>query len=638
MSLTSLLRRFHLQRNNRQAYYAGAGRRPRFEMFEDRRMLSLTAAVNFTTDPATPSAIATADFNNDGVLDLATCANALTGSFSVLLGDGAGGFGEAQRTILGTSLSSLAAANFNNDAHVDMLVSDGGGFYVLMGNGDGTFQPADYTFGGGMVAVGDFNSDNNMDVLVSWIDGDWWTHLQVYRGNGEGGFTPGADAYYGGWGGMAPVDLDNDDKLDVATGEGLVFVNVNGQLQFDWHQQSLLGGGAITSGDFTGDGNADVIVAGNGVAVLLGRGDGRLDAPLHYSASGSFNAVATADFNADGNLDAIVTDSNAGTANVLLGNGDGTLRYGGAFVTGTSPSGVAVGDYNGDGRPDLAVSNAGSKNVSVLLNDGDWDTIPPAPPALSITDTTVTEGDTGTLNASFVVTLSQPAGVDVTVRYDTANITATAATDFVAASGTLTIPAGQTNGTITIAIKSDLFSEATETFALNLSNPANAVIANGRGIGTIIDNDPQPTLSINDISQSEGNSTTKAFTFTVSLSAASSQAVTVNYATANGTAAAGSDYQPKSGSITFAAGEVTKTITISVTGDKVKEANETFFVSLSGAIGAEILDGQGLGTILDNDSVKGAGGGPKGRTSSTTLAIDEAIEDLLFPGRKKRAR
>ena len=95
---------------------------------------------------------------------------------------------------------------------------------------------------------------------------------------------------------------------------------------------------------------------------------------------------------------------------------------------------------------------------------------------------------------------------------------------------------------------------------------------------------------------------TTLFTFTVTLSAANDQTVTMSFATANGTAKTSDrDYVARTGTLTFAPGETTKTITVQVKGDKKKEANETFFVNLSGAVGATILDGQGLGTILNDD-------------------------------------
>ena len=120
-------------------------------------------------------------------------------------------------------------------------------------------------------------------------------------------------------------------------------------------------------------------------------------------------------------------------------------------------------------------------------------------------------------------------------------------------------------------------------------------------MGTVLDNEPQ--ISINDASKAEGkNGQTTLFSFTVTLSTAYDQAVTVNYATANGTATAGSDYQSKTGTVTFAPGETTKTITVAVKGDKQKEASETFFANLLNASsGASIADGVGTGTILDDD-------------------------------------
>jgi hypothetical protein len=213
----------------------------------------------------------------------------------------------------------------------------------------------------------------------------------------------------------------------------------------------------------------------------------------------------------------------------------------------------------------------------------------------------VTEGNTGTLDASFTVSLSSPSAADVTVQYATANLTATAGSDYTAASGTVTIPAGQTSKTFTVAIRGDRVAEQAETFAVNLGAPTNASIADGQGIGTILDNEPR--ISINNVSLAEGgNNKTTTFTFTIRLSAAYDQAVTVNYATAAGTATAGSDYTSKSGAVTFAAGETVKTITVAVKGDKAREANETFFVDLFGASGnALIALPRGIGTILNDD-------------------------------------
>jgi hypothetical protein len=227
-------------------------------------------------------------------------------------------------------------------------------------------------------------------------------------------------------------------------------------------------------------------------------------------------------------------------------------------------------------------------------------------PTLSINDATVTEGNSGTSNATFTVTLSATSTSAVTVKYDTADGTATTAgSDYQSASGTLTFAPGDTSKTITVAVNGDTTPEPDETFAVNLSNPTNATIADGQGIGTIKNDDTAaspPGISINDAAVTEGNSGTTDAIFTVTLSAVSSSTVTVNFATADGTATAGSDYQSRTGTLSFAPGETSKTITVAVNGDTTFENNETFFVNLSSATNASITDNQGAGTINNDDS------------------------------------
>jgi len=227
----------------------------------------------------------------------------------------------------------------------------------------------------------------------------------------------------------------------------------------------------------------------------------------------------------------------------------------------------------------------------------------PSQPSLSINDATVTEGNTGTVMASFSVSISAASSQVVTVNYATANNTATAGSDYVAASGTVTFPANTTAPqTIAVTVNGDLVDEPNETFFVNLSNPTNATISGNQGLGTITDNDPTPTISINDVTVTEGNTGTVTANFSVTLSGASSQAVTVNYATANGTATAGSDYVAASGTKTFPANSTTpQTIAVTVNGDLINEPNETFFVNLSNATNATIADNQGLGTINNDD-------------------------------------
>ena len=164
------------------------------------------------------------------------------------------------------------------------------------------------------------------------------------------------------------------------------------------------------------------------------------------------------------------------------------------------------------------------------------------------------------------------------------------------------IAAGQTTKTFTVAVigPGAPGAEPTENFVLNLSSPTYATILDSQAVGTILDDEPR--ISISDVAKNEGNSGTKQFVFTVSLSAAYDAPVTVNFATANGTAKTSDhDYQAMSGTLTFAPGETTKTITILVYGDRKKEANESFSVNLSGVMNGYLLDAQGLGTILNDD-------------------------------------
>jgi hypothetical protein len=189
----------------------------------------------------------------------------------------------------------------------------------------------------------------------------------------------------------------------------------------------------------------------------------------------------------------------------------------------------------------------------------------------------------------------------VTVNYATGDTTATAGTDYTAGSGVVTFTAGTTTQTASVAVLGDVLDEPNETFVVNLSSPVNATVGDGQGVGTILDDDTLPTLAINDVTVTERNSGTRNLTFTVTLSAASGQTVAVSYATSDGTAVAGSDYSTRSGTLTFTPGATTRTFTVPALSDTVPEADETFLVTLSGPTNAALGDGQGVGTIVDND-------------------------------------
>jgi hypothetical protein len=174
--------------------------------------------------------------------------------------------------------------------------------------------------------------------------------------------------------------------------------------------------------------------------------------------------------------------------------------------------------------------------------------------------------------------------------------------DYYSTSGTLTFAPGQTMLAVTVYVIGERRPEADETFFVNLSSPTNATVADGQGVGTIVDDEPR--ISIGDVSKAEGKKgKTTLFTFTVSLSSAYDQSVTMSFRTANGTATTSdSDYIAKTGTITFAPGETTKTITIEVTGDSKKEGTEYFYLDLFGNGSNSLFTrNRGTGTILNDD-------------------------------------
>jgi subtilisin-like proprotein convertase family protein len=238
-------------------------------------------------------------------------------------------------------------------------------------------------------------------------------------------------------------------------------------------------------------------------------------------------------------------------------------------------------------------------------------------PTLTINDITKVEGQTGTSNAVFTVTLSAVSTQNVTFQFATANGTATAPSDYTArALTTLTIPAGSTRATLSVAVVGDTVAEPDETLFVNLSNASGATIAKTQGRCTITNDDTTvalPQLFISDLVIREGDVGNGAVYFTVRLSRPSTSTVTVNFATADGTATtsaqpanAGTDYTAASGIVTFIAGAITQSVAVVVRGDTTVESNERFFVNLSTPVGATISDALGICTIVNDDVAPGS--------------------------------
>jgi hypothetical protein len=224
------------------------------------------------------------------------------------------------------------------------------------------------------------------------------------------------------------------------------------------------------------------------------------------------------------------------------------------------------------------------------------------------------------------VSLSEPSTQTVQVSYATANGTAVAGSDYVSTSGVVTFAPGITAQTVAVQVIGDLTFEPNETFFVTLTNPVNAVLGVTQGVGTILNDDAQPTISISDAKVVEGDSGITVAKFEVRLSNPSTQSIVVSFKTADKTALAGSDYIAASGKITFAPGVTSQTIAVSVLGDKLVEKDEIFVVDLSAPTGATIARGQGVGAIISDDVAVGE---TQFAPADITIGVDERLTYTL---------
>jgi hypothetical protein len=224
-----------------------------------------------------------------------------------------------------------------------------------------------------------------------------------------------------------------------------------------------------------------------------------------------------------------------------------------------------------------------------------------APGAFNVGDVTLAEGNAGTTNATFTVTLTAPYPITTSVEVHTANGTATAGSDYIPTNTTLTFAPGQISKTVTVGIIGDTAQEDNENYYVTLSNAVGAPIGDGTGTGTITTDD-LVSLSIADASGLEGTATVKKVSFTVTMSQASAANVTFKATTTNGTAIAPGDFTAFTNkAFTITAGQTTKTVAVTIVRDANVEPNETFTITLSSPVGATISDGTAIGTITNDD-------------------------------------
>ena len=344
--------------------------------------------VNSSNPTVGTQAIATGDFNSDGVPDLVVATPAVNGQapgyLTVLLGNEDGTFtATAANPATGINPLFIATGDFNGDGNLDLAVANAASntVTILLGNGDGAFTPTSATVPTGSdpvsIAVGDFNADGILDLAVANATGD---NVTVLLGKGDGTFAPTSTSPVTGINpdSIAVGDFNGDGIPDLATANAnsnsVTILLGNGDGSFTPAAENPATGSgpnAITVADFNGDGIADIATTNLGptdtdgsITVLLGKGDGTF-APTSTSPVTGItpDAIAVGDFNADGVPDLVAANGFSNTMTVLLGAGDGTFTpIAASPITNSDPAGFAVADFNGDGHSDLAVGNDGSYN------------------------------------------------------------------------------------------------------------------------------------------------------------------------------------------------------------------------------------------------------------------------------------
>ena len=342
----------------------------------------------------TPAGIGIADFNGDGKLDVAA-ANDQTMTVNLLLATTGGGFSTAEPYLNAGGPreqalpQSLVVADFNHDGILDLAVPNqyGGPVFnlsVLLGNGDGTFRPQ-VAYPTGIcpvsIATGDFNGDGTLDLVTANFDGK---SISVLLGNGDGTFGSNTDYPMGSpVAAVAVGDFNGDGKLDILVADyipgGVSLLLGNGDGTFSMPTFFATGGNSrsIAIADLNSDGKLDAVVASesNTVSVLLGHGDGSFAPVVNYPtgpltmSQGYSNAVALADLDHDGRLDIVVANKSGTTISILRGLANGTFASPISISSGDDPAAVAIADFNGDGRPDIAVLNYQPGTLTILTND-----------------------------------------------------------------------------------------------------------------------------------------------------------------------------------------------------------------------------------------------------------------------------
>lgn len=283
------------------------------------------------------------------------------------------------------------------------------------------------------------------------------------------------------------------------------------------------------------------------------------------------------------NLTSVAANSLAFSVPALAGGQSRTITISGrAFAVGTLTNRAWV--VRSDGG--LSTVSNTVATTSVIL------------PKASINDVSVLEGDSGTTDAVFTVSLSLAPATNTSVRFSTVSQTAVAGKDFFSTNGILTFAPGVTTQSFAVRIIGNVINEATKTFAVNLSLPTNLTIQKGQGIGSILNEDPLPYLSVSDASVVKPDSGTANLTFNVRLSSPSGQSVTVHFQTTPGSALADVDYRSTNNVLTFPPGQTNALVRVVVTNHVTVKPQQTFDLLLGQPNNVKLETASARGTII----------------------------------------
>jgi len=440
-----------------------------------------------------PWSVASADFNGDSDPDLVV-ANLDSENISILLGGPGASFTGPTHLVAGFRPIGVAVGDFNADSDPDIAVANNGDRTVsifLGGPGASFTGPVSYLTAGGSenVIVADFNGDGDPDLAVPNRNVD---NVSVLLGEPGGTFSLrvnypiGPDPLAG-----AAADFNGDGDPDLAISNYAATDNLSileGQAGGTFGPTTQISAGknpvGVATGEFSGDSDPDLAVTnfqGGNVSVMLGAAGSGFSAPTNYPTHAAPHAVAVGDLNGDSDPDLAVANTGGHNVSILLGAAGSTFIDHGDFAVGSHPRSVVLRDFDQDGRLDMAFA---TDDGVVTLHAVDST-------SLSIDDVVLPEGDSGETDFTFTVRPSGPTSDPTAVTYRTVDGTATVAdSDYTAVPPqTLTLAPHQAARTVTVKVRGDTTPEADEDFRVVLSDPVNAGIADGTGVGGIADDD-----------------------------------------------------------------------------------------------------------------------------------------------------